>query len=90
MKALKHALRAKAVLCPGLKVTLKTEKPKEKNEWQYSGGLEEYLLEADWRRRNASNGAVFRQSMRATTRLWIGRSCGRRTVGRASPKVTST
>jgi len=46
VKALKHALRAKAVLCPGLKVTLKVEKPKEKVEWQYAGGLEEYLLEA--------------------------------------------
>jgi topoisomerase-4 subunit B len=46
LKALKHALRAKAVLCPGLKVTLKVEKPKDKIEWQYSGGLEEYLLEA--------------------------------------------
>ncbi|MDJ0751483.1 MAG: DNA topoisomerase IV subunit B [Woeseiaceae bacterium] len=45
IKALKHALRAKAVLCPGLKVTLKVEKPKEKIEWQYAGGLEEYLLE---------------------------------------------
>ena len=46
LKALKHALRAKAVLCPGIKVTLKVEKPKEKIEWQYAGGLEEYLLEA--------------------------------------------
>ena len=43
---LKHALRAKAVLCPGLTVRLKIEKPKEKHEWCYSGGLEEYLLEA--------------------------------------------
>ena len=43
---LKHALRAKAVLCPGLTVRLKIEKPKEKLEWCYSGGLEEYLLEA--------------------------------------------
>lgn len=43
---LKHALRAKAVLCPGLKVRLKVEKPKESQEWCYSGGLEEYLLEA--------------------------------------------
>jgi topoisomerase-4 subunit B len=46
VKALKHVLRAKAVLCPGLKVVLKVEKPKEKIEWQYTGGLEEYLLEA--------------------------------------------
>ena len=43
---LKHALRAKAVLCPGLTVKLDVEKPKEKVEWCYSGGLEEYLLEA--------------------------------------------
>jgi topoisomerase-4 subunit B len=43
---LKHALKAKAVLCPGLTVTLKVAKPKEKIEWCYSGGLEEYLLEA--------------------------------------------
>jgi topoisomerase-4 subunit B len=34
------------VLCPGLKVSLKVEKPAEQIEWQYSGGLEEYLLEA--------------------------------------------
>jgi len=43
---LKHALRAKAVLCPGLTVKLNVEKPKEKIEWCYSGGLEEYLLES--------------------------------------------
>ncbi len=46
LSRLKHALRAKAVLCPGLTVRLKIEKPKEKLEWCYSGGLEEYLLEA--------------------------------------------
>jgi len=43
---LKHVLKAKAVLCPGLTVRLKVEKPKERMEWCYSGGLEEYLLEA--------------------------------------------
>ncbi|MEQ8207533.1 MAG: DNA topoisomerase IV subunit B [Woeseia sp.] len=43
---LKHALKAKAVLCPGLMVRLTVEKPEEKLEWCYSGGLEEYLLEA--------------------------------------------
>jgi len=43
---LKHALKAKAVLCPGLRVRLKTEKPSEEVEWCYSGGLEEYLKEA--------------------------------------------
>lgn len=45
VKRLKHVLRAKAVLCPGITVSLKVEKPKEKTEWCYSGGLEEYLLE---------------------------------------------
>jgi len=43
---LKHVLKAKAVLCPGLTVKLKVAKPKEKIEWCYEGGLEEYLLEA--------------------------------------------
>lgn len=43
---IKHALKAKAVLCPGLTVRLKVAKPKEKMEWCYDGGLEEYLLEA--------------------------------------------
>ena len=45
LPSLKHVLRAKAVLCPGLDVRLEVEKPKEKTRWQYSGGLEEYLLE---------------------------------------------
>ena len=43
---IKHALKAKAVLCPGLTVKLKIAKPKESIEWCYAGGLEEYLLEA--------------------------------------------
>jgi len=42
---LTHALRAKAVLCPGLKITFTVEKSKEKHQWLYEGGLEEYLLE---------------------------------------------
>ena len=42
---LKHLLRAKAVLCPGLKVSLKNEKTSEKDSWEYSGGLDEYLIE---------------------------------------------
>jgi topoisomerase IV subunit B len=43
---LKHVLRAKAVLCPGLEVTLEVEKPKEKERWVYTGGLEQYLKES--------------------------------------------
>jgi topoisomerase-4 subunit B len=43
---LKHVLRAKAVLCPGLRMTLKIEQTGEKEEWLYTGGLNEYLREA--------------------------------------------
>ncbi|MEM1262244.1 MAG: DNA topoisomerase IV subunit B [Pseudomonadota bacterium] len=42
---LRQALKAKAVLCPGLKITLKVAKPAEKHEWHYEGGLEQYLIE---------------------------------------------
>jgi len=45
VKQLKHLLRAKAVLCPGLKIRFTVEKPKQKFEWQYEGGLEQYLSE---------------------------------------------
>ena len=43
---LSHALRAKAVLCPGLKVTLTDEKKKEKTEWHYEDGISDYLADA--------------------------------------------
>ncbi len=42
---LRHLLRAKAVLCPGLKVTLDAEAGGEHDEWFYTGGLGAYLLE---------------------------------------------
>lgn len=42
---LKHVLRAKAVLCPGLRVKLKIEATGEKEEWFYTGGLSQYLLD---------------------------------------------
>ncbi|MDX1454497.1 MAG: DNA topoisomerase IV subunit B [Gammaproteobacteria bacterium] len=43
---LQHVMRAKAVLCPGLHITLTIEKKKGKNEffeWQYEDGLVDYL-----------------------------------------------
>ncbi|MEL7310467.1 MAG: DNA topoisomerase IV subunit B [Pseudomonadota bacterium] len=43
---LRHTLRAKAVLCPGLRVSFKEEKSGDETVWHYAGGLEEYLLEA--------------------------------------------
>jgi topoisomerase-4 subunit B len=42
---LKHVLRAKAVLCPGLKVALYNEATGERDEWFYTGGLASYLVE---------------------------------------------
>ena len=42
---LKHVLRAKAVLCPGLKITLKDEQSNEEFLWCYENGLKEYLLD---------------------------------------------
>ncbi len=41
-----HLLRAKAVLCPGLKVIFKDLKADEKHEWLYEDGLSDYLSEA--------------------------------------------
>ena len=46
LSRLKHVLKAKAVLCPGLLVRLKVAKLKEDIKWCYAGGLEEYLREA--------------------------------------------
>jgi topoisomerase-4 subunit B len=43
---LKHVLRAKAVLCPGLRVKFYVEKTKESAEWYYLDGLSDYLMEA--------------------------------------------
>jgi len=44
---LKHVLRAKAVLCPGLRVKFKDEKKKEESEeWYYEDGLTDYLADA--------------------------------------------
>lgn len=42
---LKHALRAKAVLCPGLYVKFVDEAAKEKIDWYYEDGLRAYLAE---------------------------------------------
>jgi topoisomerase-4 subunit B len=43
---LKHILRAKAVLCPGLDVRFKDEATGESEQWLYEAGLRDYLMEA--------------------------------------------
>ena len=45
VKDLKHNLRAKAVLCPGLNIKFFIEETKEKFAWLYQGGVNEYLSE---------------------------------------------
>jgi topoisomerase-4 subunit B len=47
IKALKHLLKAKAVLCPGLTLEFANEKkPKDKEKWYFEDGLKSYLLES--------------------------------------------
>lgn len=40
---MRHVLRAKAVLCPGLTVVFKDEQSGEKDKWFYEDGLRDYL-----------------------------------------------
>jgi len=42
---LKHVLKAKAVLCPGLRITFTNEATGEKDEWFFTGDLGAYLME---------------------------------------------
>ncbi len=42
---LTHLLRSKAVLMPGVIVTLEQEKNRETQQWQYKGGLRDYLTQ---------------------------------------------
>ena len=43
---MKHTLRAKAVLCPGLHVSFHDENTNETQEWHYEDGLTHYLTES--------------------------------------------
>ncbi len=46
VKRLKHNLRAKAVLCPGLHITFTEEAKNETEEWYYEDGIRDYLVDA--------------------------------------------
>ena len=65
--ALKRVLRAKALLCPGLTVSLIREADGSTDEWQYEDGLAQYLTEQS----GEENG--FRMS-RCASRNWMTRS----------------
>ncbi len=43
---LKHVLRAKAVLCPGLRVNFLDDAKQESESWHYEDGLKDYLQQA--------------------------------------------
>lgn len=45
LNPLKHTLRAKAVLCPGLEVVFKDEQTGKTTQWYYEEGLKTYLLD---------------------------------------------
>jgi topoisomerase-4 subunit B len=55
-------LKAKAVLCPGLRVRLHVEKSGEKEEWLYTGGVAQYLRESleggEWLPEEPFTGAI--------------------------------
>lgn len=46
VRSLKRLLKAKAVLCSGLSVSLIDDKSKEIDQWHYADGLQEYFLES--------------------------------------------
>jgi topoisomerase-4 subunit B len=46
LRPLLHVLRAKAVLCSGLRVALHDEATDERHAWCYEDGLKDYLLDA--------------------------------------------
>ena len=78
---LKHLLRAKAVLCPGSRVTLKVEKSGEKDEWLYTGGVEQYLVEALGREDGCPprpSRAASKASARRPSGRWHGESTASR------------
>ena len=45
MPELAHLLRSKAVLMPGVTVSLVNERTKDTQSWQYKGGLRDYLMQ---------------------------------------------
>lgn len=46
LSRLRHVLKAKAVLCPGLTVSLHDEEQDQHEQWCYADGLSDYLSEA--------------------------------------------
>ena len=58
---LKHTLKAKAVLCPGLRISFTHEATGERDEWFFSGDLGAYLLEELAERERLPNEPIVAQ-----------------------------
>jgi topoisomerase IV subunit B len=87
--ALRHVLKAKAVLCPGLRVRFDERGHRREGEWQYTGGLEQYLRERSAR----SSGCPMSPSSgsrKGDGRRRVGAIVWAPTVAAPSPKATST
>jgi hypothetical protein len=86
---LKHVLKAKAVLCPGLLVSFEDKASGEK-----SSGITKTACAPTWSTRSAnSNACPTSRSAAAwpvTRKPWTGRCCGCRKVATACRKATST
>ncbi len=46
LSKLNHVLKAKAVLCPGLRIRFVNKQTKETQEWYYEAGLKDYIKDA--------------------------------------------
>ncbi|MDA8348408.1 MAG: ATP-binding protein, partial [Pseudomonadota bacterium] len=61
VQQLKHTLKAKAVLCAGLRISFTHELTGERDEWFYSGDLGAYLLEELGERERLPNEPIVAQ-----------------------------
>ncbi len=75
---LRHTLKAKAVLCAGLRITFTNEATGEKDEWFYSGDLGAYLLE-ELESTERCPRSRSRRHARGRPMRSVMRCCGRRT-----------
>ena len=75
LRALRHLLRAKAVLCPGLTVTLFDEASGERDTWYYRTACA-ITSRARWPRPRRCHRISLSARWQRTPRSWIGRSRG--------------
>ena len=76
---LRHTLKAKAVLCPGLRVRFENEATGEKDEWFYTGHLGEYLTEQLGKTECLPKEPITGKQGSERRTPWNGRWSGRRT-----------